>query len=165
MKIEGVLILILLIIIGTFLIYATCKIAKLVQMSREQLRNIKTQIQLVDSKTVNIYNRLTTMKLEMEDFFKKQQENKKMKIKNMISNKNDADLRKKCQDIFYANVTNAAAYSIIFPKDKDEKSAKELLELVDGGLYAIEFEIEDKSYWGVLIDNGEGEKINGNSKV
>ena len=165
MKIEGVLILILLIIIGTFLIYATCKIAKLVQMSREQLRNIKTQIQLVDSKTVNIYNRLTTMKLEMEDFFKKQQENKKMKIKNMISNKGDADLRKKCQDIFYANVVNAAAYSIIFPKDKDEKSAKELLELVDGGLYAIEFEIEDKSYWGVLIDNGEGEKINGNSKV
>ena len=165
MKIEGVLILILLIIIGTFLIYATCKIAKLVQMSREQLRNIKTQIQLVDSKTVNIYGRLTTMKLEMEDFFKKQQENKKMKIKNMISNKGDADLRKKCQDIFYANVVNAAAYSIIFPKDKDEKSAKELLELVDGGLYAIEFEIEDKSYWGVLIDNGEGEKINGNSKV
>lgn len=88
-----------------------------------------------------------------------------MKIKNMISNKNDADIRKKCQDIFYANVVNAAAYSIIFPKDKDEKSAKELLELVDGGLYAIEFEIEDKSYWGVLIDNGEGEKINGNSKV
>ena len=165
MKIEGVLILILLIIIGTFLIYATCKIAKLVQMSREQLRNIKTQIQLVDSKTVNIYNRLTTMKLEMEDFFKKQQENKKMKIKNMISNKGDADLRKKCQDIFYANVVNAAAYSIIFPKDKDEKSAKELLELVDGGLYAIEFEIGDKSYWGVLIDNGEGEEINGNSKV
>lgn len=165
MKIEEVLILILLIIIGTFLIYATCKIAKLVQMLREQLRNIKTQIQLVDSKTVDIYSRLTTMKLEMEDFFKKQQENKKMKIKNMISNKNDADLRKKCQDIFYANVTNAAAYSIIFPKDKDEKSAKELLELVDGGLYTIEFEIEDKSYWGVLIDNGEGEKINGNSKV
>lgn len=165
MKPEGVLILILLIFIGAFLIYATCKIAKLVQMSREQLRNIKTQIQLVDSKTVNIYNRLTTMKLEMEDFFKKQQENKKMKIKNMISNKGDADLRKKCQDIFYANVVNAAAYSIIFPKDKDEKSAKELLELVDGGLYAIEFEIEDKSYWGVLIDNGEGEKINGNSKV
>lgn len=165
MKIEGVLILILLIIIGTFLIYATCKIAELVQMSRKQLTNIKTQIQLVDSKTVDIYSRLTTMKLEMEDFFKKQQENKKMKIKNMISNKNDADLRKKCQDILYANVTNAAAYSIIFPKDKDEKSAKELLELVDGGLYAIEFEIEDKSYWGVLIDNGEGEKINGNSKV
>lgn len=165
MKIEGVLILILLIIIGAFLIYATCKIAKLVQMSREQLRNIKTQIQLVDSKIVNIYNRLTTMKLEMEDFFKKQQENKKMKIKNMISNKNDVDLRKKCQDIFYANVVNAAAYSIIFPKDKDEKSAKELLELVDGSLYAIEFEIEDKSYWGVLIDNGEGEEINGNSKV
>lgn len=165
MKIEEVLILILLIIIGTFLIYATCKIAKLVQMLREQLRNIKTQIQLVDSKTVDIYSRLTTMKLEMEDFFKKQQENKKMKIKNMISNKNDADIRKKCQDIFYANVTNAAAYSIIFPKDKDEKSAKELLELVDGGLYAIEFEIEDKSYWGVLIDNGEGEKINGNSEV
>lgn len=165
MKIEGVLILILLIIIGTFLIYATCKIAKLVQMSREQLRNIKTQIQLVDSKTVNIYSRLTTMKLEMEDFFKKQQENKKMKIKNMISNKNDAGIRKKCQDIFYANVTNAAAYSIIFPKDKDEKSAKELLELVDGSLYAIEFEIEDKSYWGVLIDNGEGEEINGNSEM
>lgn len=165
MKSQGVLILILLIIIGTFLIYATCKIAKLVQMLREQLRNIKTQIQLVDSKTVDIYSRLTTMKLEMEDFFKKQQENKKMKIKNMISNKNDAGIRKKCQDIFYANVTNAAAYSIIFPKDKDEKSAKELLELVDGGLYAIEFEIEDKSYWGVLIDNEEGEKINGNSKV
>lgn len=165
MKIEEVLILILLIIIGTFLIYATCKIAKLVQMLREQLRNIKTQIQLVDSKTVDIYSRLITMKLEMEDFFKKQQENKKMKIKNMISNKNDVDLRKKCQDIFYANVVNAAAYSIIFPKDKDEKSAKELLELVDGGLYAIEFEIEDKSYWGVLIDNGEGEKMNGNSKV
>lgn len=165
MKIEEVLILILLIIIGTFLIYATCKIVKLVQMLREQLRNIKTQIQLVDSKTVDIYSRLTTMKLEMEDFFKKQQENKKMKIKNMISNKNDAALRKKCQDIFYANVTNAAAYSIIFPKDKDEKSAKKLLELVDGGLYTIEFEIEDKSYWGVLIDNGEGEKINGNSKV
>lgn len=165
MKIEGVLILILLIIIGTFLIYATCKIAELVQMSREQLRNIKTQIQLVDSKTVNIYGRLTTMKLEMEDFFKKQQENKKMKIKNMISNKGDADIRKKCQDILYANVVNAAAYSIIFPKDKDEKSAKELLKLVDGGLYAIEFEIGNKSYWGVLIDNGEGEEINGNSKV
>lgn len=165
MKLQGVLILILLIFIGAFLIYATCKIAKLVQMSREQLRNIKIQIQLVDSKTVDIYSRLTTMKLEMEDFFKKQQENKKMKIKNMISNKNDAGIRKKCQDIFYANVTNAAAYSIIFPKDKDEKSAKELLELVDGGLYAIEFEIEDKSYWGVLIDNGEGEKINGNSEV
>lgn len=165
MKPEGVLILILLIIIGTFLIYATCKIAKLVQMSREQLRNIKTQIQLVDSKTVDIYSRLTTMKLEMEDFFKKQQESKKMKIKNMISNKNDAGIRKKCQDIFYANVVNAAAYSIIFPKDKDKKSAKELLELVDGGLYAIEFEIGDKSYWGVLIDNGEGEKINGNSEV
>ena len=165
MKPQGVLILMLFIFIGAFLIYATCKIAKLVQMSREQLRNIKTQIQLVDSKTVDIYSRLTTMKLEMEDFFKKQQENKKMKIKNMISNKNDADLRKKCQDIFYANVTNAAAYSIIFPKDKDEKSAKELLELVDGGLYAIEFEIEDKSYWGVLIDNEEGEKIDGNSKV
>lgn len=165
MKPEGVLILILLIFIGAFLIYATCKIAKLVQMSREQLRNIKTQIQLVDSKTVNIYGRLTAMKLEMEDFLKKQQENKKMKIKNMISNKKDAELRKKCQDIFYANVTNAAAYSIIFPKDKDEKSAKELLELVDGGLYAIEFEIEDKSYWGVLIDNEEGEKINGNSEV
>ena len=165
MKIEEVLILILLIIIGTFLIYATCRIAKLVQMSREQLRNMKTQIQLVDSKTVDIYSRLTTIKLEMEDFFKKQQENKKMKIKNMISNKNDAEIRKKCQDIFYANVTNAAAYSIIFPKDKDEKSAKELLKLVDGGLYAIEFEIEDKSYWGVLIDNEEGEKINVNSKV
>ena len=165
MKPQGILILMLLIFIGAFLIYATCRIAKLVQMSREQLRNIKTQIQLVDSKTVDIYSRLTTMKLEMEDFFKKQQENKKMKIKNMISNKGDADLRKKCQDIFYANVANAAAYSIIFPKDKDEKSAKELLELVDGGLYAIEFEIEDKSYWGVLIDNGEGEKINGNSKV
>lgn len=165
MKTEEVLILILLIFIGVFLIYATCKIAKLVQMSREQLRNIKIQIQLVDSKTVDIYSRLTTMKLGMEDFFKKQQENKKMKIKNMISNKNDAEIRKKCQDIFYANVTNAAAYSIIFPKDKDEKSAKKLLELVDGGLYAIEFEIEDKSYWGVLIDNGEGEKINGNSKV
>ena len=165
MKLQGVLILILLIFIGAFLIYATCKIAKLVQMSREQLRNIKIQIQLVDSKTVDIYSRLTTMKLEMEDFFKKQQENKKMKIKNMISNKNDADIRKKCQDIFYANVTNAAAYSIIFPKDKDEKSAKELLELVDGGLYAIEFEIEDKSYWGVLIDNEEGEKTNGNSEV
>lgn len=165
MKPQGVLILILLIIIGAFLIYATCKIAKLVQMSREQLRNIKTQIQLVDSKIVNIYGRLTTMKLEMEDFFKKQQENKKMKIKNMISNKGDAGIRKKCQDIFYANVTNAAAYSIIFPKDKDEKSAKELLELVDGGLYAIEFEIEDKSYWGILIDNGEGEKIDGNSEM
>lgn len=165
MKIEGILILILLIIIGTFLIYATCKIAELVQMSREQLRNMKTQIQLVDSKTVNIYGRLTTMKLEMEDFLKKQQENKKMKIKNMISNKNDVDLRKKCQDILYANVVNAAAYSIIFPKDKDEKSAKELLKLIDGGLYAIEFEIEDKSYWGVLIDNEEGEKIDGNSKV
>ena len=165
MKTEGVLILILLIIIGAFLIYATCKIAELVQMSREQIRNIKTQIQLVDSKTVNIYNRLTTTKLEIEDFLQKQQENKKMKIKNMISNKGDAELRKKCQDILYANVVNAAAYSIIFPKDKDEKSAKELLELVDGGLYAIEFEIEDKSYWGVLIDNGEGEKINGNSKV
>lgn len=165
MKIEGVLILILLIIIGTFLIYATCKIAELVQMSRKQLTNIKTQIQLVNSKTVDIYSRLITMKLEMEDFLKKQQENKKMKIKNMISNKNDAEIRKKCQDIFYANVTNAAAYSIIFPKDKDEKNAKELLELVDGGLYAIEFEIENKSYWGVLIDNGEGEKINGNSEV
>ena len=165
MKIEEVLILILLIIIGAFLIYATCKITKLIQMSREQLKHIKTQIQLIDSKTVNIYSRLTTMKLEMEDFFKKQQENKKMKIKNMISNKNDAGIRKKCQDIFYANVTNAAAYSIIFPKDKDEKSAKELLELVDGGLYAIEFEIEDKSYWGVLIDNEEGEKTNGNSEV
>lgn len=166
MKLQGVLlILILFYFIGVFLIYATCKIAKLVQMSREQLRNMKTQIQLVDSKTVNIYGRLTTMKLEMEDFFKKQQENKKMKIKNMISNKGDAELRKKCQDIFYANVVNAAAYSIIFPKDKDEKSAKELLELVDGGLYAIEFEIGDKSYWGVLIDNGEGEEINGNSKM
>lgn len=165
MKPQGVLILMLFIFIGAFLVYATCKIAELVQMSREQLRNMKTQIQLVDSKTVNIYSRLTTIKLEMEDFFKKQQENKKMKIKNMISNKGDVNLRKKCQDIFYANVTNAAAYSIIFPKDKDEKSAKELLELVDGGLYAIEFEIEDKSYWGVLIDNGEGEKINGNSKV
>lgn len=165
MKPQEVLILMLFIFIGTFLVYATCKIAELVQMSRKQLKNIKTQIQLVDSKITNTYNRLTTMKLEMEDFFKKQQENKKMKIKNMISNKNDADLRKKCQDIFYANVVNAAAYSIIFPKDKDEKSAKELLELVDGGLYAIEFEIEDKSYWGVLIDNGEGEKINGNSKV
>lgn len=165
MKPQGILILMLFIFIGTFLVYATCKIVKLVQMSREQLRNIKTQIQLVDSKTVNIYSRLTTMKLEMEDFLKKQQENKKMKIKNMISNKNDAGIRKKCQDIFYANVTNAAAYSIIFPKDKDEKSAKELLELVDGGLYAIEFEIEDKSYWGVLIDNEEGEKIDGNSKV
>ncbi len=172
MKIEGVLILILLIIIGAFLIYATCKIVKLVQMSREQLRNIlrniKIQIQLiqfVDSKIADIYSRLTTMKLEMEAFFKKQQENKKMKIKNMISNKGDVDLRKKCQDIFYANATNAAAYSIIFPKDKDEKNAKELLELVDGGLYAIEFEIEDKSYWGVLIDNEEGEKINGNSEM
>jgi hypothetical protein len=88
-----------------------------------------------------------------------------MKIKNMISNKGDAGIRKKCQDIFYANVTNAAAYSIIFPKDKDEKSAKKLLKLVDGGLYAIEFEIEDKSYWGVLIDNEEGEKTNGNSEV
>lgn len=166
MKLQGVLlILILFYFIEAFLVYATCKIAKLVQMSREQLRNMKTQIQLIDSKTVNIYGRLTTMKLEMEDFFKKQQEDKKMKIKNMISNKDDAELRKKCQDIFYANVVNAAAYSIIFPKDKDEKSAKELLELVDGGLYAIEFEIEDKSYWGVLIDNGEGEKINGNSKV
>lgn len=162
---EVLLILMLFYFIGVFLVYATCKIAKLVQMSREQLRNMKTQIQLVDSKTVNIYDRLTTMKLEMEDFFKKQQENKKMKIKNMISNKGDADLRKKCQDIFYANVVNAAAYSIIFPKDKDEKSAKELLELVDGGLYAIEFEIGDKSYWGVLIDNGEGEEINGNSKM
>lgn len=126
---------------------------------------MKTQIQLIDSKTVNIYGRLTTMKLEMEDFFKKQQENKKMEIKNMISNKGNAELRKKCQDIFYANVVNAAAYSIIFPKDKDEKSAKELLELVDGSLYAIEFEIEDKSYWGILIDNGKGEEINGNSKV
>lgn len=166
MKLQGVLlILILFYFIGVFLIYATCKIVKLVQKSREQLRNMKTQIQLVDSKTVNIYGRLTTMKLEMEDFFKKQQENKKMKIKNMISNKGDAELRKKCQDIFYANVVNAAAYSIIFPKDKDEKSAKKLLELVDGSLYAIEFEIEDKSYWGVLIDNGEGEEINGNSKV
>ena len=165
MKSQGILILILLIFIGAFLIYSTCKIAELVQMSREQLKHIKTQIQLVDSKTVNIYSRLTTMKLEMEYFFKKQQENKKMKIKNMISNKNDAGIRKKCQDIFYANVTNAATYSIIFPKDKDEKSAKELLELVDGGLYAIEFEIEDKSYWGILIDNGEGEKINGNSEV
>lgn len=170
MKTEGVLILILLIIIGAFLIYSTCKIAELVQMSREQLRNIKTQIQLVDSKTVNIDSRLTTMKLEMEDFFKKQQENKKqenkkMKIKNMISNKNDADIRKKCQDILYANAVNAAAYSIIFPKDKDGKSAKELLKLVDGGLYAIEFEIEDKSYWGVLVDNGEGEETNGNSKM
>lgn len=70
MKIEGVLILILLIIIGTFLIYATCKIAELVQMSRKQLTNIKTQIQLVDSKTVDIYSRLITMKLEMEDFLK-----------------------------------------------------------------------------------------------
>lgn len=158
MKPQGVLILILFILIGAFLIYATCKIVELVQMSREQL-------QLVDSKIVKIYGRLTTMKLEMEDFFKKQQENKKMKIKNMISNKNDAEIRKKCQDILYANVVNAAAYSIIFPKDKDEKSAKELLELVDGGLYAIEFEIEDKSYWGVLIDNGEGEKTNGNSEV
>lgn len=166
MKLQGVLlILILFYFIEAFLVYATCKIAKLVQNSREQLRNMKTQIQLVDSKTVNIYDRLTTMKLEMEDFFKKQQENKKMKIKNMISNKGDAELRKKCQDIFYANVVNAAAYSIIFPKDKDEKSAKKLLELVDGSLYAIEFEIEDKSYWGVLIDNGEGEEINGNSKV
>ena len=165
MKPQGILILMLFIFIGAFLIYATCKIAKLVQMSREQLKNMKTQIQLVDSKTVNIYGRLTAMKLEMEDFLKKQQENKKMKIKNMISNKKDAELRKKCQDIFYANVVNAAAYSIIFPKDKDEKSAKELLELVDGGLYAIEFEIEDKSYWGILIDNEEGEKINGNSEV
>ena len=165
MKPQEVLILMLFIFIGAFFIYTTCKIVKLVQMSREQLRNMKTQIQLVDSKTVNIYGRLTTMKLEMEDFFKKQQENKKMKIKNMISNKSDADLRKKCQDIFYANVVNAAAYSIIFPKDKDEKSAKELLGLVDGGLYAIEFEIGDKSYWGVLIDNGEGEEINGNSKM
>ena len=165
MKPQGVLILMLFIFIGAFLIYATCKIVELIQMSREQLKNMKTQIQLVDSKTVNIYGRLTAMKLEMEDFFKKQQENKKMKIKNMISNKGDADLRKKCQDIFYANVVNAAAYSIIFPKDKDEKSAKELLELVDGGLYAIEFEIEDKSYWGILIDNGEGEKINGDSEM
>lgn len=165
MKSQGILILILLIFIGAFLIYSTCKIAELVQMSREQLKHMKTQIQLVDSKTVNIYSRLTAMKLEMEDFFKKQQENKKMKIKNMISNKNDAGIRKKCQDIFYANVTNAANYSIIFPKDKDEESAKELLKLVDGGLYAIEFEIEDKSYWGVLIDNEKGEKINGNSKV
>ena len=165
MKPQGVLILMLFIFIGAFLVYATCKIAELVQMSRKQLRNIKTQIQLVDSKITNTYNRLTTTKLEIEDFFQKQQENKKMKIKNMISNKGDAELRKKCQDIFYANVVNAAAYSIVFPKDKDEKSAKELLELVDGGLYAIEFEIEDKSYWGVLIDNGEGEKINGNSKV
>ena len=75
MKAEEVLILILLIIIGAFLIYATCKIAKLVQMSREQLRNIKTQIQLVDSKTTNIYSRLTAIKLEMEDFFTKQQKN------------------------------------------------------------------------------------------
>lgn len=165
MKPQGVLILMLFIFIGAFLIYATCKIVELIQMSREQLKNMKTQIQLVDSKTVNIYGRLTAMKLEMEDFLKKQQENKKMKIKNMISNKGDADLRKKCQDIFYANVVNAAAYSIIFPKDKDEKSAKELLELVDGGLYAIEFEIEDKSYWGILIDNGEGEKINGDSEM
>ena len=166
MKLQGVLlILILFYFIEVFLIYATCKIVKLVQNSREQLRSIKNQIQITDSKITNTYNRLTTTKLEMEDFFKKQQENKKMKIKNMISNKGDAELRKKCQDIFYANVVNAAAYSIIFPKDKDEKSAKELLELVDGGLYAIEFEIGDKSYWGVLIDNGEGEEINGNSKV
>ena len=44
MKIEEVLILMLFIFIGAFLIYATCKIAELVQMSREQLRNIKTQI-------------------------------------------------------------------------------------------------------------------------
>ena len=166
MKLQGVLlILILFYFIEVFLIYATCKIVKLVQNSREQLRSIKNQIQITDSKITNTYNRLTTTKLEMEDFFKKQQENKKMKIKNMISNKGDAELRKKGQDIFYANVVNAAAYSIIFPKDKDEKSAKELLELVDGGLYAIEFEIGDKSYWGVLIDNGEGEEINGNSKV
>lgn len=166
MKLQGILlILILFYFIEVFLIYATCKIVKLVQNSREQLRSIKNQIQITDSKITNTYNRLTTTKLEMEDFFKKQQENKKMKIKNMISNKGDAELRKKCQDIFYANVVNAAAYSIIFSKDKDEKSAKELLELVDGGLYAIEFEIGDKSYWGVLIDNGEGEEINGNSKV
>ena len=165
MKPQGVLILMLFIFIGAFLAYATCKIAELVQMSRKQLRNIKTQIQLVDSKITNTYNRLTTTKLEIEDFLQKQQENKKMKIKNMISNKGDAELRKKCQDILYANVVNAAAYSIIFPKDKDEKSAKELLKLVDGGLYAIEFEIEDKSYWGVLIDKEEGEEINGNSKV
>ena len=165
MKPQGVLILMLFIFIGAFLVYATCKIAELVQMSRKQLRNIKTQIQLVDSKITNTYNRLTTTKLEIEDFLQKQQENKKMKIKNMISNKSDAALRKKCQDILYANVVNAAAYSIIFPKDKDEKSAKELLKLIDGGLYAIEFEVEDKSYWGVLIDNGEGEEINGNSKV
>ena len=87
-----------------------------------------------------------------------------MKIKQMVSNKNDAKIRIKCYDIFYANVVNAAAYSIVFPKNKDEKSAKELLELIDGGLYAIEFEIEDKSYWGVIIDN-EGEKINGNSEM
>lgn len=168
MKIEGVLSLILLIIIGAgaFFIYITCDIAELAQMSREQLRNIKTQIiQLIDSKTTNIHSRLTTIKLEMEDSFTKQQEDKKMKIKNMIPNKDNSGIRKKCQDIFYANVTNAAAYSIIFPKDKDEKSAKELLELIDGSLYAIGFEIEDKSYWGVLVDNGEGEEINGNSEM
>ena len=165
MKPQGVLILMLFIFIGAFLVYATCKIAELVQMSRKQIRNIKTQIQLVDSKITNTYNRLTTTKLEIKDFLQKQQENKKMKIKNMISNKGDVELRKKCQDILYANVVNTAAYSIIFPKDKDEKSAKELLGLVDGGLYAIEFEIEDKSYWGVLVDNGEGEETNGNSKM
>lgn len=34
----------LLTFIGAFLVYATCKIAKLVQMSREQLKHIKTQI-------------------------------------------------------------------------------------------------------------------------
>ena len=83
MKPQGVLILMLFIFIGAFLVYATCKIAELVQMSRKQLRNIKTQIQLVDSKITNTYNRLTTTKLEIEDFLQKQQENKKMKIMQM----------------------------------------------------------------------------------
>ena len=61
MKPQGVLILMLFIFIGAFLIYATCKIVELIQMSREQLKNMKTQIQLVDSKTVNIYGRLTAI--------------------------------------------------------------------------------------------------------
>ena len=41
-----------------------------------------------------------------------------------IKFQNDAGIRKKCQDIFYKKKTNIEAYSIIYPKNKDEKSEK-----------------------------------------
>lgn len=50
-------------------------------------------------------------------------------------------------------------FAVVYPKDKSEKSAEKMVEMIDSAIGLAEFKDEDgNSIWGVLIDKAKEAK-------